>query len=72
MQAAAAVDYVAGELRNLGLEVRPENTAADTLDKIDPQELRENIAVVTVITYALATMTKDLPRRQVALPDWSK
>jgi carboxypeptidase Q len=48
------------------------HTAADTLDKVDPQELRENIAVVSVLTYALATMKRDLPRQQIALPDWLK
>ena len=48
------------------------HTAADTLDKVDPQELRENIAVVSVLAYALATMKQDLPRQQVALPEWLK
>ena len=48
------------------------HTAADTLDKVDPQELRENIAVVSVLAYALATMKRDLPRQQIALPDWLK
>jgi hypothetical protein len=48
------------------------HTAADTIDKVDLQELRENIAVVSVLTYALATMKKDLPRQQLALPEWLK
>jgi carboxypeptidase Q len=48
------------------------HTAADTLDKIDPQELRENIAVVSVLTYALATMKNDLPRQHLSLPEWLK
>jgi carboxypeptidase Q len=48
------------------------HTAADTLDKVDPQELRENAAVVSVLTYALATMTQDLPRKPLPLPDWLK
>ena len=38
------------------------HTAADTLDKIVPQELRENAAAMTVIGYALANMTESLPR----------
>ena len=32
------------------------HTAADTLDKIRPDELRENVALGAVLTYALATM----------------
>jgi carboxypeptidase Q len=48
------------------------HTAADTLDKVDPQELRENIAVVSVLAYALATMKQDLPRQQLMLPEWLK
>jgi Zn-dependent M28 family amino/carboxypeptidase len=48
------------------------HTAADTLDKVDRQELRENIAVVAVLAYALATTTQELPRQELALPDWLK
>jgi hypothetical protein len=48
------------------------HTAADTLDKVDSEELRENIAVVTVLTYALATMNQELPRQQLTLPEWLK
>jgi carboxypeptidase Q len=48
------------------------HTAADTLDKVNPQELRENIAVVSVLAYALATMNKELPRQQLNLPEWLK
>jgi carboxypeptidase Q len=48
------------------------HTAADTLDKVDLDELRENIAVVSVFTYALATMNQELPRQQLALPEWLK
>jgi carboxypeptidase Q len=48
------------------------HTAADTLDKVDPQELRENIAVVSVLTYALAMMNQELPRQQLTLPGWLK
>jgi hypothetical protein len=38
------------------------HTAADTLDKIVPQELRENAAAMAVMGYALANMTEPLPR----------
>ena len=48
------------------------HTAADTLDKVDPQELRGNIAVVSVLTYALATMNQELPRQQLTVREWLK
>jgi hypothetical protein len=48
------------------------HTAADTLDKINPQELRENAAVVAVLAYALANMRVELPRKPQPLPDWLK
>ena len=38
------------------------HTAADTLDKIIPQELRENAAAMAVMGYALASMPEPLPR----------
>jgi hypothetical protein len=38
------------------------HTAADTLDKVDPQELRENAAAMAVMGYALAAMPDSLPR----------
>jgi len=38
------------------------HTAADTLDKIAPQELRENAAAMAVMGYALASMPEPLPR----------
>ncbi len=38
------------------------HTAADTLDKIDPQELREQGAAMAVMGYALASMAETLPR----------
>jgi hypothetical protein len=38
------------------------HTAADTLDKVNPQFLRENSAVIAVLTYALATIPQDLPK----------
>ena len=41
---------------------RYHHTAADTLDKIVPSELRENAAAMAVMGYALATMKNPLPR----------
>ena len=38
------------------------HTAADTLDKIVPSELRENAAAMAVMAYALANMKNPLPR----------
>lgn len=38
------------------------HTAADTLDKIVPQELRENAAAMAVMGYALANLPEALPR----------
>jgi Zn-dependent M28 family amino/carboxypeptidase len=38
------------------------HTAADTLDKVNPQELRENSAAMAVMGYALAAMPEALPR----------
>ncbi len=38
------------------------HTAADTLDKVDPQDLRENAAAMAVIGYAIASMNDPLPR----------
>lgn len=38
------------------------HTPADTLDKVDPQELRENAAAMAVMGYALAAMPEPLPR----------
>ena len=48
------------------------HSAADTLDKIDPQELKENAAVVAVLAYALANMQDSLPRKPQPVPDWLK
>jgi len=48
------------------------HSAADTLDKIDPRELRENAAVVAVLAYALAMMNAELPRQPQPVPDWLK
>lgn len=48
------------------------HTAADTLDKINPQLLRENAAVVATLAYALATIQTDLPRKPQPVPDWMK
>jgi hypothetical protein len=38
------------------------NSGFDTLDKVDPRELRENPAAVAVMGYALASMNEPLPR----------
>jgi hypothetical protein len=38
------------------------HTEADTLDKVDPQELAENAAVMAVLAYALANLEEPLPR----------
>ncbi len=38
------------------------HSAADTLDKVDPAELRENAAAMAVMGYALASMKDPLPR----------
>lgn len=38
------------------------HTAADTLDKVVPGELRENAAAMAVVGYALANMKDPLPR----------
>jgi carboxypeptidase Q len=38
------------------------HTAADTLDKVVPEELRENTACMAVMGYALADMAEPLPR----------
>ena len=38
------------------------HTAADTLDKVVPQELRENATAMAVMGYALAAMPQPLPR----------
>jgi carboxypeptidase Q len=38
------------------------HSAADTLDKIVPSELRENAAAMAVMAYALANMKNPLPR----------
>lgn len=38
------------------------HTAADTLDKVVPSELRENAAAMAVMAYALASMKEPLPR----------
>jgi len=48
------------------------HTAADTLDKVDPKELRENGALVGVLAYALANTAKPLPRITKPVPDWMK
>lgn len=38
------------------------HTAADTLDKVDPQNLRSQVATMAVLAYYLAEMPEPLPR----------
>jgi hypothetical protein len=38
------------------------HTAADTLDKVVPSELRENAAAMAVVAFALTNMRDPLPR----------
>jgi Zn-dependent M28 family amino/carboxypeptidase len=38
------------------------HSAADTLDKVDPKTLAENVAAMSVLAYALAEMPEPLPR----------
>jgi len=38
------------------------HTAADTLDKVDPHNLQEQVAVLAVLAYYLAEMPQPLPR----------
>jgi Zn-dependent M28 family amino/carboxypeptidase len=38
------------------------HTAADTLDKVNPEELAENAAAMSVLAYALANLPQPLPR----------
>jgi Zn-dependent M28 family amino/carboxypeptidase len=40
------------------------HSAADTLDKVDPQQLRENAAAMAVMGYALAATPEPLPREK--------
>ncbi len=40
------------------------HSAADTLDKVDPKELRENVAAMALMGYALAATPEPLPRTQ--------
>ena len=40
------------------------HSAADTLDKVDPQELKENAAAMAVMGYVLAATPEPLPRSQ--------
>ena len=48
------------------------HTAADTLDKIEPQALRENTAVMAVVGYFLANLDQKLPQKAKPLPEWMK
>jgi len=48
------------------------HTAADTLDKIRPRELRENAALAAVLAYALANMDPKPAGVPKPMPDWLK
>ena len=48
------------------------HTAADTLDKIRPQELREHVALAAVLAYALAAMDGRLTGVPKSMPSWLK
>ena len=42
------------------------HTAADTLDKVDPDDFRRQVAVMAVLAYYLADMPEALPRLPAA------
>lgn len=42
------------------------HTAADTLDKVDPQSLRTQVATMAVLAYFLAEMPEPLPRFKIS------
>jgi hypothetical protein len=48
------------------------HTAADTLDKVDPQSLREGTAVMAVLGYFLAAVEARLPQRPRPMPEWMR
>jgi Zn-dependent M28 family amino/carboxypeptidase len=48
---------------------RYHHTAADTFDKIEPQHMAEQSAVIAVLAYALAEMPEPLPRKAPAPPE---
>jgi carboxypeptidase Q len=41
------------------------HTAADTLDKVDPQNLKTQVATMAVLAYYLAELPQPLPRSQI-------
>ncbi len=48
------------------------HTAADTLDKIDPETHRENTALLAVLGYYLANLDQKLPQHPKPMPAWMK
>lgn len=46
------------------------HSAADTLDKVRPEELRENVALAAVLAYGLANMNARLPGVPKPMPAW--
>ncbi len=53
---------ILGPMQDIRTYYNYHHTAADTLDKVVPLELRENCAAMAVMAYALANMTDRLPR----------
>lgn len=51
-----------GIMQDSGTYFNFHHTPADTLDKIAPQELRENAAAMAVMAYAIANLPQPLPR----------
>lgn len=44
------------------------HSAADTLDKVDPDNIRRQVVVLAMMAYFLADMPDPLPRLPVAAP----
>jgi Zn-dependent M28 family amino/carboxypeptidase len=51
-----------GVMQDDGIYFNYHHSAADTLDKVVPTELRENAAAMAVLAYALAGTRDPLPR----------
>ena len=44
------------------------HSAADTLDKIDPDNIRRQVAILAMMAYFIAEMPDPLPRLPVSKP----
>ena len=42
------------------------HSSADTMDKLDPREMAENVALFSVLAYVVADMPGTLPRAPIA------